>query len=176
MLPKPCFFISTSEIQDRRELRSFCLLRRSGLARPYNLQRRQLSHSLTPPLKLEIYWGNLLHATYWIQHSCIQLRWYSKATYCMKCHCSGMRRNELHLDSEASLVVLLQLVAGIELSSIARQLVERWIQLVVSYDIRSNLLNSTSCFQEVAPYNIGFTNRGGGGSTTCYSGHVSSWS
>ena len=43
----------------------------------------------------------------------------------MKCHCSGMRRNELHLDSEASLVVLLQLVAGIELSSIARQLVER---------------------------------------------------
>ena len=51
MLPKPCSFLSTSEIQDRRELRSFCLLRPSGLARPSNLQRKQLSHSLTPPLQ-----------------------------------------------------------------------------------------------------------------------------
>ena len=53
MLPKPCSFLSTSEIQDKykRELRSFCLLRRSGLARPSNLQRKQLSHALTPPLQ-----------------------------------------------------------------------------------------------------------------------------
>ena len=53
MLPKTCSFLSTSEIQDRRELRSFCLLRRSGLARPSNSQRRQLSHSLTPSLQME---------------------------------------------------------------------------------------------------------------------------
>ena len=51
MLPKSCSFLSTSEIQDWRELQSFRLLWRSGLARPSNLQRRQLSHSPTPPLQ-----------------------------------------------------------------------------------------------------------------------------
>ena len=40
------------------------------------------------------------------------------------------------------------------LSFVARQLVEHWIELLLSYDIWSNLLHSTSCFQEVAPYNI----------------------
>ena len=62
MLPKPCSFPSTSEIQDRRKLWSFCLLRHSGLARPSNLQRRQLSHSLTPPLQTEGA-GALLHVS-----------------------------------------------------------------------------------------------------------------